>query len=79
MVLIKYIVVMFVFLTEQRDDELSGAQEAVQSQSDDNHLHYTPLLPLLPRRLCLCHIHHVDVSTHTQKPLGLYQVIYQCA
>lgn len=78
MVLIKYIV-MFVFLTEQRDDELSSAQEAVQSQPDDNHLHYTPLLPLLPRRLCLCHIHHVDVSAHTQNPLGLYQDTYHCS
>lgn len=51
--------------TEQRDDELSGPQEAIQSQPDDHHLHHPPLLPLLPRCLCVCHIHHVEVCTHT--------------
>lgn len=49
--------------TEQRDDELSGPQEAVQSQPDDHHLHHSPLLPLLPRCLGVCHIHHVEVCT----------------
>lgn len=53
-----------VFLhTEQCDDELPGSQEAVQSQPDDHHLHHSPLLSLLPRRLRVRHIHHVEVRT----------------
>lgn len=50
------------FPTEQRDDELSGAQEAIPSQPDDHGLHHTPLLPLLHRSLCVCHLHHVEVN-----------------
>ena len=57
---------LFSLLTEQRDDELSGPQEAIQSQPDDHCLHHPPLLPLLPRCLCVCHLHHVEVHTHTK-------------
>ncbi|XP_056265425.1 transmembrane channel-like protein 6b isoform X2 [Pseudoliparis swirei] len=51
---------LLLFYIKMRDDELSVPQEAVQSEPDDHRLHHSPLLPLLPRRLCVCHIHHVE-------------------
>lgn len=54
------------YSTGQCDDQLSGSQEAIQSQPDDHHLHHSPLLSLLPRCFCLCHIHNVEVHKRTE-------------
>lgn len=58
-----------VLSTEQRDDELSGPEETLQSQPDDHHLHHTALLPVFPRRFCVCHLHHVEARKHRTHPL----------
>lgn len=63
---------IFFLSTEQCDDELPGPQEAVPSQPDDHHLHHTPLLPILPWLLCVCHIRHVEVLKY--KPMFLLTV-----
>lgn len=62
--------------TEQRDDELPGPPEALPRQPDDHHLHHASLLPVIPRRLRVCHLHHVEVcKPRTHPPIS--QVVDQ--